>query len=363
MAVSLLLSVFFCSLLITYITTPSLLRLANKKGLIDRPNERKIHTHPTPHLGGIALFAGVAVTFLLFLNQFSETYVILGGALLLVVIGVFDDLLHVPASFKLGFQLFIATFTVLNGISIEFISHPFGGVFYLGWLSIPITIIWIVSLINIINLLDGSDGLAAGVSGITAITLLITGIQHGQLFSVIAALAILGSCLGFLRYNFFPAKIFMGDAGSMFLGYLLATTSVVGVLKSSISLPLAVPILVLAIPILDTVYAIYRRVSNGQAIFTPDKEHIHHRLLQIGLNPGQVAMFIYAISAALGALGIFLSVSSGWQMVALLFVSGLLLGIVAKIFLSEKRVAVEKLTPQKITQGTTNTQQSGDHLR
>jgi UDP-GlcNAc:undecaprenyl-phosphate/decaprenyl-phosphate GlcNAc-1-phosphate transferase len=312
-----LLPVFIIAFFTTMLLTPIVKKIAIRKNILDTPSERKMHKKPIPHLGGIAIYAGFIVSLLFSVTvlkiPLSPLFGILIGSSIIVVLGLLDDIFSLKPTYKLLGQIFAAFATYSCGISINFITHPAGGIAYLDLLSLPLTIIWIVGIINTINLIDGSDGLAAGVSAISACVLTFVAFRMGQIPAAVLAIIIFGNCLGFLRYNFSPAQIFMGDTGSMFLGYLLATISIIGVLKTTITLSLVVPLLVLGIPILDTAFTIIRRMKNKQAIFKPDKGHFHHRLLNLGLSHKQVAIYIYICSILLGSFAIWISTLSGIQ--------------------------------------------------
>ena len=191
---------------------------------------------------------------------------------------------------------------IYYGVKVNFITNPFGGFIYLGVYTVPFTVFWIVSIINTINLIDGLDGLAAGVSIIAVLTLFAVALQENQLAASMLAVLLAGSCLGFLKYNFNPAQVFMGDTGSMFIGYIIAAVSITGALKSAAAVTIFVPMLALAIPILDTTFAIIRRIFNDRPIGEADHGHIHHRLLAIGLNQKQAVISVYVISAFLGTV-------------------------------------------------------------
>lgn len=299
--------------------TPWVSKLAHRFGWLDQPGDRKIHALAIPRVGGLAIYAGFVLAFVVEVFVFHHieraawVWPILGGATLLVLLGLWDDVRGSSAWVKLLFQIAIAALTYYWGIRIEFVNNPFGtGFWYLQNLSFPFTVMWMVVFINVINLIDGLDGLAAGLTSIAATTLLVGAVITHQNDAAILALILLAICLGFLRHNFFPASIFMGDCGSMLLGYLLAITSMIGLLKSTASIALAVPLLALAIPLLDTSMAIIRRMRKRQPIFKPDKEHLHHLLLFRGYSQRQVALILYYSAAALSFFGILFSFLKGF---------------------------------------------------
>lgn len=298
--IGLLLLIFLISFGITYLAIPLNISFAIKIGAIDRPDARKIHLKPIPRLGGLAMYLSFVI--MVFINLLIHKIIIgiLIGATLITIVGILDDLISLKPLVKLFCQIMIALITYQFGIAIEFITSPFGGILYLGWLSLPITVFWIIGMINTINLIDGLDGLAAGIVAISTVVISIVAISMGQIQIGMISITILGICLAFLRYNFFPAKIFMGDTGSMFLGYILAVMTIIGVMKSTITLSLAIPLLALGIPIFDIVLAIARRLKNKQHIMQADNKHLHHRLLKMGLSQKQVVLLLYSASAILG---------------------------------------------------------------
>jgi UDP-GlcNAc:undecaprenyl-phosphate/decaprenyl-phosphate GlcNAc-1-phosphate transferase len=301
--------VFVVSFLIAYFITPVIKKMALRLGIIDKPALRKIHKEPMALLGGVAIFIGFLVAVLPFVYKADKSFIgiLIGGGMILVL-GIIDDVLHLGPRIKLVGQIMVALLVCLFGVSIDFVTNPFGGMIQLDWyLAFPLTILWIVAIINTINLIDGIDGLAAGIVAISALFISIVAINTGQYLPAILTLALFGATLGFLKHNFFPAQIFMGDSGSMFLGYILATVSIVGVLKATITISLAVPILVLGIPITDTLFAIFRRIKNGKEIFKADNDHFHHRLLRKGFSQKQVGVLCYIITILLGLVAFFIS--------------------------------------------------------
>lgn len=293
----------FIALILSLLLVPGVAKLAIRIGAVDKPNARKVHTKIMPRMGGLAIYVSFFVV--LFLSQ-SMTQQLLGlflGGTVLVIVGIIDDMKDIPAKVKLCGQIVAACIVVAFGVRVDFMTNIFhGDTFFLSVFSIPVTIIWIVSIINAVNLIDGLDGLAAGISIIAATTMAIVGYASGQTAMASMAMILIGATLGFLRYNFHPAKIFMGDTGSMFLGYNLAVFAVLGVAKSFTLLSLVTPILVLAIPILDTLFAIIRRKMNHKPIFKPDKHHLHHCLLNYGFSHRDTVLIIYAVSAILGSV-------------------------------------------------------------
>ncbi len=310
--------VFIAALLISFFLTPLVIKIAAAKGFVDRPNERKMHKVPIPYGGGIAMFIafiasaslGFAVMWI-YRSEASMREILLftafcAGSFLAFVIGLIDDIISMPAKVKLLCQIVAVSIVMAFGVSVTFVTNPFGeGLIYFPvFVTIPLTIFWIVGIMNAVNLLDGLDGLLGGVSVISALVFFIVSCMKGQILVACMMAAIAGSALGFLKYNFNPAKIFMGDTGSLFLGMVFAIASVVGGLKTTTTVAFLIPFLIMGFPIIDTAWAIIRRASSRQPIFKPDKGHIHHRLLGLGLTQKQAVCIIYAINLCLGLIAI-----------------------------------------------------------
>lgn len=296
------LAAFISSLLLSLLITPVIIRLAKHFNFVDQPGQRKINTKVVASSGGVAIYLAfmIPLKFFLPINN-TITGIIVGGSFMLIL-GLFDDKFEISAPLKFSAQIIGALILVYYGVRINFITNPLGGFIYLGIYAIPFTVFWIVSIINTINLIDGLDGLAAGVSIIAVLTLFAVALQEGLLLAPMLAVLLAGSCLGFLRYNFNPAQIFMGDTGSMFIGYIIAAVSITGALKSAAAVTIFVPMLALAVPILDTTFAIVRRIFNDRPIGEADHGHLHHRLLAIGMNQKQAVISVYLISSILGTI-------------------------------------------------------------
>ncbi len=298
---------FTIALAIAYFITPRVKDFATRVGALDAPDDRKVHTQPIPRLGGLGIYAAFVLAVLASVTVTHEIMGLLVGGTVIVIVGIIDDLKPLPAKVKLLGQIIAASVLVMFDIRIDWLTNPFGEMLYVDYLAIPLTILWVVSLTNTVNLIDGLDGLAAGVSTIAAITILLVALQQSFWIVAILTAALAGSALGFLQHNFNPAKIFMGDTGSMFLGYMLAAISILGTVKSAATIALIVPIVALGLPILDTAFAIIRRYMSGRPIFKPDKGHLHHRLLEMGLTQKQAVLLMYVISGCLGLSAIALT--------------------------------------------------------
>lgn len=314
-ALFILLSVLVAAV-ISFAATPFVKKIAISVGAIDIPKDnRRMHKTPIPRLGGLAIFIAFVVSVLLFAEIGREMRGILIGALIIVTLGVLDDIHSLKALPKFLVQIFAAVVVVLHGCRIEFISNPIitSSATYVklgGIVSVAITIIWIVAITNAVNFIDGLDGLAVGVSGISAATMLIVAILVAEQNVALIMAALFGACLGFVPYNFNPAKIFMGDTGSTFLGFILATMSIQGLFKLYAIISFAVPFLILGIPIFDICFAVIRRLAKGQNPMTADRGHVHHRLIDMGFDQKQSVMITYMLTAILGLAAVVLT-SSG----------------------------------------------------
>ena len=290
---------FMLAMFVSYVLTPYIKKLAFKIGAVDRPDNRKVHKKIMPRLGGLAIYIAFMIGCVASMEITWDIFGILLGGTLIVALGVADDVYQLPAKVKLLGQIAAACVLVIFDIRIEWVNNPLGGYFYLDMLSIPFTIFWVISFTNVVNLIDGLDGLAAGVSAIASLTVILVAVQMGYFHIAILTAALAGAIIGFIRYNFNPATIFMGDTGSMFIGYMLAAISVYGAVKTAATIALIVPAIALGLPILDTAFAIMRRYVNGRPIFQPDKGHLHHRLLATGMSHKETVLFMYGITAVL----------------------------------------------------------------
>ncbi|MCL6600037.1 MAG: undecaprenyl/decaprenyl-phosphate alpha-N-acetylglucosaminyl 1-phosphate transferase [Alicyclobacillus macrosporangiidus] len=293
---------FLTAFVIVYALVPYVRRIALRTGFVDRPNQRKIHKEPVPLLGGLALYVGVVVTSALFGHAGNTFWGIAVGGFLIFAIGVVDDYYKTrgrdfKALPKFLTQILAAVVLLCFGVSIGGVSVPWGGTYYTfpEWLSWVATILWVVAITNMINFLDGVDGLAAGLSAISAMSLFFIALLKGQAAMAVFAVVLMGAALGFLRHNFHPARIFMGDAGATFLGYVLAAIAVGGAFKSATLVSLVVPVLALGVPILDTVWVVIRRVRENRPIYVADKGHTFHLLMKSGLSQVQTVAFLYLL--------------------------------------------------------------------
>ena len=293
-----------CAGLLAYTLTPPIRVLAYKIGAIDIPADaRRMHKKPIPRLGGLAIFASFTITAVIFCEPSSTLLSICLGGLLLCALGTLDDIFRLHWLLKLLVQLAAATFAVLNGAVINFVTIG-DTVVSLGAWSIPLSILWITGLTNAINLIDGLDGLACGVSAISSLSILGVTLLMGDFSAALATAILAGSCAGFLPFNKHPARIFMGDTGALFLGYTLAVISVEGLFKLHTLLSFIIPLSIFALPILDTSWAIIRRLLHGKSPFSPDRGHLHHKLIDLGFTQKEAVGIIYALCGLLGLVAL-----------------------------------------------------------
>lgn len=333
------------ALAVSFLMTPVVKTFAYKVGAIDVPKDaRRMHKVPIPRLGGLAIFIGFMVSILLFAEITPELRSILLGAVIIVVLGVVDDIMALPAMLKFVVQIVAALIPATHGVRILAFSNPnvFSENLYwvLGGLSIPFTVLWIVAITNSVNLIDGLDGLANGVSAISATTMLVIALASDQSAVAVVLAALVGACVGFMPYNMNPAKMFMGDTGATFLGYILATMSIQGLFKYYAVISFVVPFLILGLPIFDTTFAFIRRIAHGQSPMHPDRSHIHHRLIDMGLNQKQAVATLYVISAILGLSAVVLT-TGGEQKAMLLFLALCIVAVVAARVVFPKEVKEE----------------------
>jgi UDP-GlcNAc:undecaprenyl-phosphate GlcNAc-1-phosphate transferase len=332
-------------------TTPLVKSLSYKVGAIDVPkDDRRMHDHPIPRMGGLAIFFGFMVSVLLLLPLDTAKQGMLLGAVIIVILGIFDDIYALPAKLKFVVQIVAALIAVLAGNRIQVVSNPniFSSNPYwdLGVLSIPVTILWIVAITNAVNLIDGLDGLACGVSTISSVTMLVVAllVSEGDVAVMMAALA--GACIGFLPYNLNPAKIFMGDTGATFLGYILATVSVQGMFKLPTIISFVVPFLMLGLPIFDVTFAVIRRLAKGQSPMSPDRSHIHHRLIDMGFSQKQAVGILYVVSAILGLSAVVLTTTNALKAMVFLVAMAVAGLVAAKLFFPSPEEQTEQKKDQ-----------------
>lgn len=329
---------FAVSLLVAYVMTPPVKRFAEKVGAIDVPRDnRRVHDHPIPRMGGLAIFIGFVLSLIFFVPMSTKVLGLLVGSVIIAVMGGVDDIVSLNPWVKLAGQIVAALVAIRCGLVFDVISNPniFAEETYIeiGWLSIPLTMLWIVGCTNAVNLIDGLDGLAVGVSAISSMTMLIVSLFVSEPVVSIILAALTGACLGFMPYNLNPAKIFMGDVGSQLLGFVLSTASIMGLFKLHAIITFFVPLLALALPLADTIFAFFRRILHGQSPFKADKGHFHHRLLAMGLNQKQVVAVLYGISAVLGLLGVLMAGDSmAVKIICLVAAFIISLGIWLKVF-------------------------------
>ncbi|MYL53991.1 undecaprenyl/decaprenyl-phosphate alpha-N-acetylglucosaminyl 1-phosphate transferase [Pontibacillus yanchengensis] len=318
---------FIASILIT----PFVKKLAVKIGATDKPNNRKVHQKLMPRLGGLAIFLSFVLGMLFFFPDSTYTWPLIIGSAIIIVTGVLDDMRELSPKLKLGGELAAAIVVVAGGVQVEFINLPFGGgQLEFGYLSIPITILWIVGITNAINLIDGLDGLAAGVSSIALLTISGMAITMGNTFVVMAGLITLGSTVGFLIYNFYPAKIFMGDTGALFLGFIISVLSLLG-FKNVTLFSFVIPVIILGVPISDTIFAIVRRYVQKKPFSAPDKSHLHHCLLNLGYSHPETVLMIYAMASLFSLAAVIFSQATMFGSVFVLFILLLLVELVVEI--------------------------------
>lgn len=291
---------------ISVIATPKVAQMARRAGVIDKPRPRGLHDRAVPRLGGIAILAGVLVPTLTFGDWNQQTLGIIVGAALVVVVGSLDDAFNLPPLAKLSGQVGASLVTVLSGIRVEHVTPPFlGGSVDLGpVLGGTLTLIGIVAVINAVNFTDGVDGLAAGVCTIAAITFLVIALSLGRQSAAVLAAATAGAAIGFLRHNFHPASVFMGDSGSNLLGFLLACVAIQGLLKTTAVVTFVFPLVILAVPILDTGFVVVKRIKHRRPVYEADRWHFHHRLTNIGFSQRRTVLYLYGWTMILAVLAL-----------------------------------------------------------
>lgn len=304
--------IFLTAFILALVFTPVAIKIAPMIGAVDIPKDnRRMHTKAMPRFGGMAIYIGTVASMLIFLPFSTQLMGVIAGGTLIFLVGIIDDLRSLPAKVKLACQVLCAFILFQFSVRISFISNPFGeGYYFFPWIvSLLVTVVWIVGITNTINLIDGLDGLAGGVAFIASVSIAYAAFINDPTETEVcmALLAIAGGALGFLPFNFNPAKIFMGDGGSLFLGFMLAGLSVMSPVKSTTAVATVVPVLVLGLPIFDTAFAILRRLINRRPIMEADKGHLHHRIMAAGLGQRRTVLTLYGISGVMGAAAIVMS--------------------------------------------------------
>lgn len=322
---------FLAAFILTFIQMPFTIKIAKKKGFLDVPkDERRVHKKPIPVGGGIAMVISVSILMVYFLPINKNLILTLIASLIIAISGLYDDKEGLSPKLKFLFQILAAVILIIGGMKIEFFTNPFDShdaLLILNILSIPVTIFWVCGITNTINLIDGLDGLASGVSMICAISMFFITYKMGRYDVSLVCVLVAGACLGFLPFNFNPAKIFMGDTGALYLGFMLSYISISGFLKQAAILMIFVPVLILGVPVFDTAFAMVRRKLSGKSMVEADKGHLHHRLLKMGLNQRQTVVILYSISAIFGVLANL--ISRFHSSIALVISIGVLLIIIA----------------------------------
>ena len=294
---------------VSYILTPYLAQVGKKQNMVDLPNHRKIHNGAIPNLGGIVIFFGFLLSLLFIVQIEGQIKILLAAGVIILLLGMVDDVVDLSPKLKFIIQMVPALIVIISNADLIniFINNQLKSFDLLGYLLYPILILWIVGVTNSINLIDGLDGLACGVSIITLITFFILGLKQNFESLNLVSIALTGSLLAFLRFNFYPAKIFLGDSGSTFSGFMLASLGALWVLKSQNAIFIFVPPIVLALPIFDTLFAIYRRYRSHKPIFQADKKHLHHRLLNRGISHKNVVLILWGITALCSIIALILT--------------------------------------------------------
>lgn len=319
---------FLLALGVTCAMTPIAIWLAPKIGAMDVPRDnRRVHNKPIPRFGGIAIFAGMMVSLAIFAVDDRGVSAAMTGCALIYILGLIDDLKNLKPILKFSGQLVCGMVVYALGLRIEFITNYFGpGNMALGDVfCFIVTVLWLVAITNAVNLIDGLDGLAAGIAAISALCISYVAYIHGQYIPTVAMMIVAGAALGFLPYNFHPAKIFMGDGGSQLLGFSIAAFSIMGTVKTTTMVVVVIPALVLGLPIFDTVFAIVRRTIRRQPISRGDKEHLHHRILRAGYGQRRAVMIMYCISGLLGVVAVIYSRGLMVECIGLLLIAAILL--------------------------------------
>lgn len=319
---------FLVAMAVALVITPISIKVAPKIGAMDVPkDERRMHNKAMPRFGGVAIYAGIMVSLAGFALDDVGVISIMIGCTMIYILGLIDDIKNLKPIVKFGGQMVCAIALFVQGIRIEFITNYFGeGSMVFGDIAcFLITVLWIVAITNAVNLIDGLDGLAAGIGAISALCIGYVAYIHGQYIPTLAMMVVAGAALGFLPYNFHPAKTFMGDGGSQLLGFSIAAFSILGTVKSTTIVVVIIPALVLGLPIFDTLMAIIRRTLRRQSIGTADKEHLHHRIMRAGYGQRRAVMLMYCISGIMGIVAVLYSRGFTVEYIGLLAVAAMLI--------------------------------------
>ena len=328
---------FILSALGAWFATPWVRRLAWRFGVLDQPSDRKVHTEPMARLGGLAVFAGFCLPWLgflllknrvagIFAEYWEMFWALLAGGLAMLLLGIYDDLKGLKATPKFIVQTAVAVTLYYAGFKITRLTNPFGPAIELEWLSLPISVLWMVGITNAINLLDGIDGLATGVTACIAMSLALINIVYGNVIVALLTLALAGACFGFLPFNSSPARIFLGDTGSLFMGLMLACIGILSLFKAATATFILVPVLIFGVPLFDTAAVMLGRLVRRRPLFEGDKTHVHHRLLRAGMTHKEAAFYLYAVTLLLAGVAIFISFNQSAEGVWYFGTLGLLVG-------------------------------------
>lgn len=347
------------ALIMSYLLTPVVIKIAHHVGAIDVPkDDRRVHKKPIPRLGGLGIFISVVLCLMFFVDMPVEKILsIMVGAMIIVFVGFIDDIKPLDAKYKFLVQILAAVVVIYGGIRIRTFQLIFTGanqIVFSNIFSYIITVFWIVGITNTINFIDGLDGLTGGISTISALTMTYIALYNGRIEVALISLILAGACLGFLPYNFNPARIFMGDTGSLFIGFMLAVISIEGTIKSAVALTVITPILALGIPIFDTSFAILRRLKNGVAPWKPDKGHLHHRILELGYGQKKTVLSLYLINILFAVTVIF--VMNKHFMEATISLTSAFLMIVTPIIISVRKHRDERLNTEDQHQAVEETE-------
>ena len=295
--------------IVSYILTPYMAHVGKKQNMVDIPGHRKIHEEAIPNLGGIVIFFGFLLSLLFIIQIEGQFRILLIGGVIILLLGVVDDITNLSPKYKFVIQMIPALIVIIYNSDLinSFIVSQLKSFDLLGYLLYPILIFWIVGVTNSINLIDGLDGLACGISLIALVTFFILGLRQNLEALSLISIALAGSMLAFLKFNFYPAKIFLGDSGSTFAGFMLASVGTLWVLNSGNAFLIFIPIIILALPIFDTLFAIWRRYRGHHPIFQADKGHLHHRLLARGISHKNIVLILWGVSAACSVIALVLS--------------------------------------------------------